>query len=155
MGVLESFKTEWSRRGLYERFELVILNFLLLLISLMALYTTVLAVLEVARDFALGSGFLETEVLQDAFGAILTILILLELTHSIALAIRTHSGAVQVRVVVLIAILAVARKLILLDYKAASPPLLLALGGLALSLGALYWLLAQGERRIDRDLPGG
>lgn len=151
MGALESFKAEWQRRGLYQRFELVILNLLVLLISVMAIYATVLAAIEVVRDLGLGQAFLETEVLQDAFGAILTVLILLEFSHSIALAIRTRSGAIQVRVVVLIAILALARKLILLDYKSVSPTSLLGFGGLALALGALYWLVTNGERRAERN----
>ena len=151
MGSLEFIKAEWQRRGLYQRFELVVLNLLVLLISVMAIYATVLAALEVARDLGLGEAFLETEVLQDAFGAILTVLILLEFSHSIVFAIRTGSGAIQVRVVVLIAILALARKLILLDYKSVSPMSLLGFGGLALALGALYWLLSNGERRAERS----
>ena len=48
---------------------------------------------------------------------------------------------------VLITIIVLARKLVLLDYAAASMETLLGLGGLALSLGGLYWLISNGERR--------
>ena len=85
--------------------------------------------------------------MKDTFGLILTVIILLEFNHSIVLAIRQRSGAVQVRVIVLITIIVLARKLVLLDYAATSVETLLGLGGLALSLGGLYWLIS------DRDQP--
>jgi uncharacterized membrane protein (DUF373 family) len=47
---------------------------------------------------------------------------------------------------VMIAIIVMARKLILLDYKSATLETLLGYAGLALSLGALYWLVADSER---------
>lgn len=147
MSILEFFKTEWNSRNLYERFEQIVLTFLVFVISLMVVYATALAVIEILDDLALGMRFLTTEALQDAFGSLLTVLILLEFNHSIALALRTKSGAIQVRIVVLIAILALARKLILLNYKTATLETLLGLGGIGLSLGILYWLLSNGEGR--------
>ncbi|MEO6607841.1 MAG: phosphate-starvation-inducible PsiE family protein [Aestuariivirga sp.] len=74
-------------------------------------------------------------------------MILLEINYSIVSAIKAKSGAVQVRIVILIAILALARKLILLDYKSVGADVLIALGGLSLSLGVLYWLLADSDHR--------
>jgi uncharacterized membrane protein (DUF373 family) len=76
----------------------------------------------------------------------LSVIILVEFNHSIVLAIRQRSGAIQVRIVVLITIIVLARKLVLLDYASASMTLL-GLGGLALSLGGLYWLISNGEQR--------
>jgi uncharacterized membrane protein (DUF373 family) len=144
---LDAWRREWTQLTAYERFEQVVSRVLLVLISIIIVYTLVLATIELARDFRLGPDFLDTEVLQDAFGSLLTVLILLEFNHSIATSLRTRSGAIQVRVVVLIAILVIARKLILLDYKAVKLETLAGFGGLALALGALYWLLADGERR--------
>jgi uncharacterized membrane protein (DUF373 family) len=88
--------------------------------------------------------------MKETFGLMLTVLILVEFNHSIVLAMRRHSGVLQVRVVVLIAIIVIARKLILLDYATTSLQTLLGLGGLALSLGALYWLLNDVDRRRSR-----
>jgi uncharacterized membrane protein (DUF373 family) len=147
MRTFDPLRREWVQLTSYERFEQIVSRVLLLLISLIIVCTLVLATVELVHDFRLGSAFLDTEVLQDAFGPFLTVLILLEFNHSIATSLRTRSGAIQVRVVVLIAILVIARKLILLDYKSASLEMLAGLGGLALALGVLYWLLADGERR--------
>jgi uncharacterized membrane protein (DUF373 family) len=85
--------------------------------------------------------------LQDTFGSILTVLILLEFNHSIFVALTQRTGAIQVRIVVLIAILVVVRKMMLLDFGSVTVQVLLALGGLLLCLGGLYWLIADGDRR--------
>ena len=90
---------------------------------------------------------MDAEVFKDTFGLILTVLILLEFNHSIISALRQRAGSIQVSIIVLIAITVIARKLILLDYASASTETLLGLGGLALALGALYWLIAGVERR--------
>jgi len=153
MLTLDRLRRDWQEFTSYERFEQIILRILLLIISLITVYALVLAAVELANDLRLSRGFLETEVLQDSFGSLLTVLILLEFNHSIALAMRTRSGAIQVRVVVLIAILVIARKLILLDYKTASLEMFLGLGGLSLALGALYWLLADGDHRRRSSEP--
>lgn len=97
--------------------------------------------------------FAQSGALKDTFGLILTLLILIEFNHSIALAMRRRSGVLQVRIIVLITIIVIARKLILLDYAKTGTDTLLGLGGLALSLGALYWLLTDVERRRRPSTP--
>lgn len=153
MSAFETTKKALLRLGFYERFERGVSTFLLFFISLVVLYTLSLSVLAIASDARMGRAFLDREVLQDAFGYILTVVILLEFNHSIFLALRTQTGAIQVRIVVLIAILAFARKLILLDYKSTSPDSLFALGALSVALGLLYWLIAEADRRRGADAP--
>ena len=55
--------------------------------------------------------------------------------------IKSKTGAIQVRIIVLISILVVVRKLMLLDYNSVSMQTLLGLSALLLSLGLLYWLI--------------
>ena len=100
-----------------------------------------------SEDLVPGIESMETSTLKDTFGLISTVIILVEFNHSIVLAVRQRSGAIQVRIVVLITIIVLARKLVLLDYTTASVETLLGLGGLAISLGSLYWLISDGERR--------
>lgn len=136
-----ALKREWNELTSYERFEQVVSRAIMLLISIIIVYSIVLAAAELVKDFALGLDFMEKELLQDVFGSILTILILLEFNHSIALALANKSGIIQARTVVLIAVLVVARKIILLDFKTATLDTFLGIGGLALALGVLYWLI--------------
>ena len=84
--------------------------------------------------------------MQDTFGLILTVVILIEFNHSIFVAATERSGAIQTRTVVLITVLVVTRKLMLQDFAALDIQTLLGFGGL-LALGALYWLISDGDRR--------
>ena len=131
----------------YERFELIISGLLLAIISIIIVYATALVIIALFYDLHTGLHFAESGALKDTFGLILSLLILVEFNHSIALSMRRRSGVLQVRTIILIAIIVIARKLILLDYAATALDTLLGLGGLALSLGALYWLLTDVERR--------
>ncbi|MDF2781391.1 MAG: putative rane protein of unknown function, partial [Geminicoccaceae bacterium] len=54
---------------------------------------------------------------------------------------------VQVRTVILIAMLAVVRKLIILDLAATDAQHLFALAAAILALGAVYWLVRDQDRR--------
>jgi uncharacterized membrane protein (DUF373 family) len=96
---------------------------------------------------ALGEAFLDKAALQDTFGLILTIVILLEFNHSIYIALTERSGAIQARMVVLIAILVIARKLMLRDFETLDFQTLSGFAGLLLALGGLYWLICDGDRR--------
>lgn len=147
MSFFDALRREWRQLSIYEQFEQLVARALLLIISLIIVYTLLLSCADLWSSLQAGMGFLGADALRDTFGSFLTVLILLEFNHSIALSVRTHTGIVQVRVVLLIAIMVIARKLILLDYQSVSLNTLLGLGAVALSIGGLYWLLADGDRR--------
>jgi uncharacterized membrane protein (DUF373 family) len=145
--MLERLRNAYHAIVKYDRFERVALRAVQVLLGLMTLYAIALVVIGVATDATLGAGFMEKAVLQDTFGSILTILILLEFNHSVQVAISHRSGAIQVRIVVLIAVLVIARKLMLLDYATTSVETMLGFAALLLSLGALYWLIVSSDVR--------
>jgi uncharacterized membrane protein (DUF373 family) len=145
---LEAFTTaRWRKRSVYGRFELVALTSVLVMLAVITVFAIVLAAGKLVGDLALGEAFLDKAALQDTFGLILTIVILLEFNHSIYVALTRGSGAIQTRIVVLIAILVIARKLMLKDYETVDFQMLLGYGGLLLALGGLYWLISDGDRR--------
>jgi uncharacterized membrane protein (DUF373 family) len=131
----------------YGQFETIALGSVLVMLGVITVYAIVLVAIKILGDMALGESFLDKAVLQDTFGLILTIVILLEFNHSIYVALTQRTGAIQARIVVLITILVIARKLMLQDYAAVDYASLLGFGGLLLALGALYWLIADGDRR--------
>ena len=147
MFLLDVFRKQAKGRTIYEWFEQIVLSILVLIICLVIVYSLIIVAIKIFEDLVSGVGFIETVALKDTFGLTLTVIILVEFNHSIVLAIRQRSGAIQVRIVVLITIIVLARKLVLLDYAAASVETLLGLGGLALALGGLYWLISDGEQR--------
>jgi uncharacterized membrane protein (DUF373 family) len=138
---------EWQKFFDYEPFERIALGSVMCLLSVITVYVTVLVVVQISSDFMLGASFLDNAVLRDTFGLILTIIILLEFNHSIYIALKQKSGAIQVRGVVLITVLVIARKLMLQDFAATDFQTLLGFGGLLLALGALYWLISNADRR--------
>jgi uncharacterized membrane protein (DUF373 family) len=148
---IASLKREWNELTSYERFEQVVSRVVMLFIAVVIVYALILAAIDLIHHFMLGLAFMNVGLLQDVFGSILTILILIEFNHSIALALTKRSGILQARTIVLIAILVIARKVILLDFKSASLETFAGIGALALSFGVLYWLIGarHGETAGD------
>ena len=140
-------KRQWKDLTSYERFEQVVSRVVMLFIAVVIVYALILESIDLYNDFKLGLEFMNTEVLQDVFGAILTILILIEFNHSIATSLTKKSGILQARTIVLIAILVIARKVILLDFKTATLENFLGIAAIALAFGVLYWLI--GARHAE------
>ena len=80
----------------------------------------------------------------------MTLLIALEFNHTLQYVISRDRGIVQGKVIVLIAQLALARKVIVTDPYEVAPSSVAALASLALALGVTYWLM----RGRDDDLEG-
>ena len=86
-------------------------------------------------------------VFQALFGMILTVIIALEFKRSLLVVAERKHSIVQVRTVLLIALLAVVRKLMILDLTSTDASQLLALATTILALGGVYWLVRDQDRR--------
>ena len=84
---------------------------------------------------------------QTIFGMIFTVLIALEFKHSLRVVLERRESVVQVRTIVLIAILALVRKFIILDLKTTPAEELFALAAAILALGAVHWLVRDQDRK--------
>ncbi len=139
---LRSVRSRWALMTLYERFEqlvaiaLSLIIAVLILIALVQLYKRVL-------PLVLGGALdpLDHEVFQALFGSIFTVLIAMEFKHSIVKAAMRRDRIIQVRTVVLIALLAMSRKFVILDASVTPAATIAALAAVTLVLGAVYWLL--------------
>jgi uncharacterized membrane protein (DUF373 family) len=132
---------------LYERFEqlvALVLSILIAMIVAVALVELVRVVLQMILDEALNP--LQQETFQLVFGMIMTLLIALEFKHSIIKVVLRNESIVQVRTVILIALLALARKFVILDVKT-SPAHIAALALALLSLGVVYGIVRKRDRR--------
>ena len=88
---------------------------------------------------------------QVTFGMLLTLLIAFEFRNSINAVLEGKGLLIQVKIILLIAIIALARKFLVLDIKEHESAMIAALSGVVLSLGVVYWLLSKRESR-DKDL---
>ena len=88
---------------------------------------------------------------QATFGMLLTLLIAFEFRNSINAMLDGRGLLVQVKIVVLIAIIALARKFLVLDPKEYDAMVMMAYAAMALSMGIVYWLLSAREDK-EKDL---
>ena len=141
-------RTRWKLLTLYQKFEhavILILTGLISLVVALAVWNLVLKILVSITS----SGFDPTDyaVFQALFGMIFTVIIALEFKRSLLVVAERRFGIVQVRTVVLLALLAIVRKLIILDLATTEAAQLFALSAAVLSLGAVYWLVRDQDRR--------
>ncbi|EEF60134.1 phosphate-starvation-inducible PsiE family protein [Pedosphaera parvula] len=139
---------KWPGLTIYQRFESLIalvLSFAISLIILMGLWQVLREVFE--KLVLQSSNPLDPKTFQILFGDILTVLIALEFNHTLHYVVTREQSVIQTKIVLLISILALARKLIIMDLKETQPNQLLGLAAITLALGITYWLLRE---RVDR-----
>lgn len=141
---------ELSVMTIYERFEQVVALLLsaiiaaIVVVSLLQLVRTVFTLLVVDAFNPL-----DYATFQTVFGMIMTLLIAMEFKHSIVKVALRRESIIQVRTVVLIALIALSRKFVILDPETLAAKVA-ALSGAVLALGLVYWLLRE---RDDRPAP--
>ncbi|ACK73083.1 conserved hypothetical protein [Gloeothece citriformis PCC 7424] len=118
-----------------------ILSIALIIVILVSLYDLVL-VLSTDLFTTEPVGFFSKTIIE-IFGLFLNILIALELLENITAYLRKH--ILQVELVVVTALIAIARKIIIFDPKEYEKNDLIALAVASLALSASYWLI----RRIN------
>jgi uncharacterized membrane protein (DUF373 family) len=146
---------EWMLLTFYERFEQVVILILTGLISLVVVFAVWNLALKIFHAVLAPQGFDPTDysVFQAIFGAIFTVIIALEFKRSLLVVAERKESIVQVRTVILIALLAIVRKLIILDLTSTDALQLFALAAAILALGAVYWLVRDQDRSIERHRP--
>jgi uncharacterized membrane protein (DUF373 family) len=92
--------------------------------------------------------FMVPDIVQT-FGAFLAVLIAYEIFANITLYLRTD--VFPVKLVVATAMMAIARKIIILDTDQYSALDLMGMGLMVLALGAAYWLISQADARPSRQ----
>jgi uncharacterized membrane protein (DUF373 family) len=152
----ELTREQWSAMTLYEKFEQIVISFLSAIITVIVVASVWSLLREVVNRLVLGAfDRLDFVTFQVVFGMIFTVVIALEFKRSLLVATERSFGILQVRTIVLIALLAIARKFIILDLGETEPAKIAALAGAALALGAVHWLVRDQDRReaLDREAP--
>ena len=142
-------REEWAVMSFYERFEQVVA----LILSLVIAVIIVVSLLQLVRTvfellFLEAFNPLDHRVFQTVFGMIMTLLIAMEFKHSIIKVALRRDSIIQVKTVVLIALIALARKFVILDPDT-EPAKIVALAVASLALGVVYWLLRERDDRVD------
>jgi uncharacterized membrane protein (DUF373 family) len=145
---LAAARVRWSLLTFYQKFEQAVITLLTLLIAFVVALAVWNLMLKVAKS-VIYSNFDPTdyEVFQTLFGMIFTVIIALEFKRSLLIIAERKQHIVQVRTVVLIALLAAVRKLMIFDLASTTASELFALATTVLALGVVYWLVRDQDRR--------
>jgi uncharacterized membrane protein (DUF373 family) len=139
-------RREWPGLTVYKRFEGLVALALTVVISAVIVVALVRLVIDVAETLVLQAhNPLDHVVFQRVFGEVMTLLIALEFNYTLQYVITHAPGVVHARIVILIALLAVARKIIVLDVQELPWASVAALAGLALALAATYRLIGEPD----------
>jgi uncharacterized membrane protein (DUF373 family) len=148
--LLDETRRVWPGLSTYSRFEQVVSLVLTLLVSVVIAAAVIELTFRIMK--VLISGPLDPAqpaVFQGIFSMILTVLIALEFNHSIISVLERKRSIVQVKTVVLIALLALVRKFIILDLSDVQPITVIGLAIALLALGAVHWLVRDQDRKDD------
>lgn len=136
----------WEVMTFYERFEHIIALILSAVISVIIVVSLWNLIREVFSLLVLGVfDPLDYTIFQSVFGMIMTLLIALEFKHSVIRVIYRQAHIIQVKTVILIAQLALARKFIILDIKSTEALQVFGLAFSVLALAVAYWLLHKSD----------
>ena len=83
------------------------------------------------------------------FAAFLAVLIAIEIYQNIVLYLRTD--VLPIKLVIATALMAIARKVIIIDFKDISPDYIFATAAVVLSLGITYYLVSKKEGLEDEE----
>ena len=143
-------RAQWAVLSYYQRFEGLVALVLTLVIGTIILVALFRLTHSVVTGLLFGAlDPLDPGIFQSVFGEILTLLIALEFNHSLQYVVRREQSIIQTKIVLLIALLAIARKFIVLDLSRVDAAELLGLAAITLALGIAYWLIRERDDRID------
>ena len=143
-----SARALWLTLTIYGKFEQGVVLILITLIALIIAVATLHLAWNIVHLLVRGSiDPADPATFPTIFGMIFTVLIALEFKHSLRVVLERQESVIQVRTIVLIAILALVRKFIILDLRSTAAEELFALAAAILALGAVYWLVRDQDRQ--------
>jgi uncharacterized membrane protein (DUF373 family) len=134
---------------MYRRFEVFVAFVLTIVIGAIILVALVRLIVGVADTLVLRTlNPLDHTVFQRVFGEVMTLLIALEFNHTMRYVVSGERGIIHTKMVLLIALLALARKVIVMDLVDVDTAQTGALAALVLALGVSYWLMRERDDRV-------
>lgn len=129
----------------YRWFETGVVAALTLLVSLSVVLTLVQAGWALFDVVVVENHILDHESFIKVFGAFMTVLIALEFNNTVLPDMTGKTPVVKVRAVLLVALLALARKVVLIDFKEMDWAAVVGLAVLILGVTAAYWAIQHEE----------
>lgn len=123
--------------------EKIIVSILILMMSVLLLYTTYQLALHLIESLFIKGNSFDIDSTMELFGGLLLVLIGIELLDTIKIYLKDN--IIHVEVVILVAIIALARKIIILKVEDYSGAVIIGIGVLILALTGAYYLIRKAE----------
>jgi len=125
-----------------ERFERIIYYLLIILLAVVIIFSAIEVVRSLGEDLLMNTPYqLNHTELLDLFGLFLLVLIGIEILDTIKAYVKENK--IHVEIIVLLAIIAVARRVILLDPVASNAITWVGIGVVFISLSGGYYLIKK------------
>ncbi|GAB4174642.1 MAG: phosphate-starvation-inducible PsiE family protein [Geothermobacteraceae bacterium] len=129
----------------YQWFERLVVAILTLMVAVSVILTLVHSGFELYHVATTGPTLFDHNQFIKVFAAFMTVLIALEFNHTVLPDISEKKPVVKVRAVLLVAMLALARKVVLVDFKKVSYTSMIGLAVLIVCVSVAYWVIRQEE----------
>lgn len=145
---LKVAKADFKLLSYYQRFEHAIILILTALIAIVVVAAVWNLILKILLGLVFSGGFDPSDysAFQAVFGMVFTVIIALEFKKTLLVVAERKDSIVQIRTVVVIALLAICRKVIILDLAETDALHILSLAAAILALGGVYWLIRDRDR---------
>lgn len=145
----------WDEMSYYERFEQLVAMLLSIAIAVTVVYAMYYLVVHVFSLLVVRTADpFDYRVFQAVFEMILTVLIAMEFNHTIVKSLRGEGSIIQVKIVLLIGILALVRKFIVMELETMDPWKVASLSLAVIALGGAYWLMRERDDRLAANGEG-
>jgi uncharacterized membrane protein (DUF373 family) len=133
--------------------EKLVIVTLSLMITITIFVTLAQAAVVLFQTLATEQSFLNHNAFIKVFGSFMTVLIAMEFNHTVFSTISGSSTTVKVRSVLLVALLALARKVVLIDLKDTDYTSIISLAVLIAGVTLAYWVVARFEQPPEETRP--
>ena len=147
---LGNARAQFKLLSLYQLFEHIVITILTALIAIIVVVAVWNLTLKIVFGLILPGNLDPSDyaIFQGVFGMIFTVIIALEFKKSLLVIAERRENVVQIRSVVMIALLAICRKVIILDVKETDALQIFALAAAILALGIVYRLIRDSDQRL-------
>jgi uncharacterized membrane protein (DUF373 family) len=139
-------------RRLLKNLERVLTTVLMVMMAIVVVVSVVDLGRSLVRDMLQPPAVLSVDELLELFGMFLLVLIGLELLET--LKAHVHGPEVRAEVILLVAIIALARKIVTLDVKQVPTGALLGIGATMVALGVTFYIVRRAPQREPPGHPG-
>ncbi|PLY02229.1 MAG: diguanylate cyclase [Desulfuromonas sp.] len=129
----------------YHHFERLVVAVLTIMVAISVVLTLAQSGVALYHVVVSDTHMIDHDAFIKVFGTFMTVLIALEFNHTVLPDITSKSALVKVRSVLLVALLALARKVVLVDFKEVQYTSMVGLAVLIVAVAATYWVIQKDE----------